>query len=113
MAVRKCKPTSPGRRFVVQVVNSDLHKGRPYMPLTKSKSSAGGRNNTGRITVRHHGGGHKKLYREIDFKRNKIDISAVVERIEYDPNRTAFIALLKYSDGERRYILAPKGLKPG
>ncbi|MEJ2756520.1 MAG: 50S ribosomal protein L2, partial [Gammaproteobacteria bacterium] len=99
--------------FVVQVVNSDLHKGRPYMPLTKSKSSAGGRNNTGRITVRHHGGGHKKLYREIDFKRNKIDISAVVERIEYDPNRTAFIALLKYSDGERRYILAPKGLKPG
>lgn len=110
MAVKKCKPTSPGRRFVVQVVNPDLHKGKPYGPLTSTSSKSGGRNNTGRITVRHHGGGHKRLYRKIDFKRNKLGIPAIVERIEYDPNRTAFIALLKYKDGERRYIIAPKGL---
>lgn len=113
MAVKKCKPTSPGRRFVVQVVNADLYKGRPYGPLTSASSKSGGRNNTGRITVRHQGGGHKRLYREIDFKRNKLRVQAVVERIEYDPNRTAYIALLKYKDGERRYIIAPKGLKQG
>jgi len=113
VAVKKCKPTSPGRRFVVQVVNPDLHKGKPYGPLTSSSSKSGGRNNTGRITVRHHGGGHKRLHRKIDFKRNKVSIPAVVERIEYDPNRTAYIALLKYRDGERRYIIAPKGLKQG
>ncbi|MDP0588222.1 MAG: 50S ribosomal protein L2 [Candidatus Endonucleobacter bathymodioli] len=113
MAVVKCKPTSPGRRFVVKVVNSDLYKGRPYAPLVKKKSKSGGRNNAGRITVRHRGGGHKQHYREIDFRRNKDGILAVVERLEYDPNRTAHIALLKYADGERRYILAPKNVKPG
>ncbi|MDP0560948.1 MAG: 50S ribosomal protein L2 [Candidatus Endonucleobacter sp. (ex Gigantidas childressi)] len=113
MAVIKCKPTSPGRRFVVKVVNSDLYKGRPYAPLVKKKSKSGGRNNAGRITTRHRGGGHKQHYREIDFRRNKDGILAVVERLEYDPNRTAHIALLKYADGERRYILAPKNVKPG
>ncbi len=111
MAIKKCKPTSPGRRFVVKVINPELYKGRPYSPLTRSKSKTGGRNNNGRITVRHQGGGHKQSYRVIDFKRNKHNIPAVVERLEYDPNRSANIALLKYLDGERRYIVAPKGLK--
>ncbi len=113
MAVVKAKPTSPGRRFVVKMVNPDLHKGEGYKPLLEKKTKSGGRNNNGRITTRHIGGGHKQKYRVVDFKRNKDGIKAVVERIEYDPNRTANIALLKYLDGERRYIIAPKGLKAG
>ncbi|WP_257293384.1 50S ribosomal protein L2 [Endozoicomonas sp. YOMI1] len=113
MAVIKCKPTSPGRRFVVKVVNPDLHKGRPYAPLVEKKGKTGGRNNAGRITTRHRGGGHKQHYRIVDFRRNKDGVPAVVERLEYDPNRTAHIALLKYMDGERRYIIAPKGVKAG
>ncbi|MCK5817717.1 MAG: 50S ribosomal protein L2 [Psychromonas sp.] len=110
MAIVKCKPTSPGRRHLVKLVNHELHKGKPYAPLLESKSKSGGRNNGGRITVRHIGGGHKRHYRIIDFKRNKDGISAKVERLEYDPNRSANIALVLYADGERRYILAPKGL---
>jgi large subunit ribosomal protein L2 len=113
MAIVKCKPTSPGRRHVVKVVNTELHKGKPYAPLLDTKSKSGGRNNTGRITVRHVGGGHKQHYRMIDFKRNKDGIPAKVERLEYDPNRSANIALVLYADGERRYILAPKGLSAG
>jgi large subunit ribosomal protein L2 len=113
MAVVKCKPTSPGRRHVVKVVNPDLYKGKPYAPLLEKNSKSGGRNNTGRITVRHVGGGHKHHYRVIDFKRTKDGIPATVERLEYDPNRSANIALVLYADGERRYILAPKGLKAG
>ncbi len=109
----KLKPTSPGRRFTVKVVNKELHKGGPYGPLTEDKKRTGGRNNQGRITKRHTGGGHKKRFRIIDFKRNKDGIHSVVERLEYDPNRTAEIALLKYIDGERRYIIAPKSLKVG
>lgn len=112
MAVVKTKPTSPGRRFVVKVTNPDLHKGDPYAPLLAPKKRSGGRNNKGRITTRHIGGGHKQHYRKVDFKRNDKDgIAAKVERLEYDPNRTAHIALLLFVDGERRYILAPKGLK--
>ncbi len=113
MAVIKRKPTSPGRRFVVSVVTPGLHKGEPYAPLLEKKSKTGGRNNSGQITTRHRGGGHKQHYRVIDFKRVKDDIPARVERIEYDPNRTAHIALLCYRDGERRYIIAPKGLEAG
>jgi len=113
MAIVKCKPTSPGRRHVVKVTNPELHKGKPYAPLLDTKSKSGGRNNTGRITVRHVGGGHKQHYRLIDFKRTKDGIPAKVERLEYDPNRSANIALVLYKDGERRYILAPKGLKAG
>ena len=113
MAVIKCKPTSPGRRFVVKVVNPDLHKGRPDAPLLEKKGKSGGRNNAGRITTRHRGGGHKQHYRIVDFRRNKDGVPAIVERLEYDPNRTAHIALLKYLDGERRYIIAPKGVKAG
>ncbi len=113
MAIVKAKPTSPGRRFVVKVVNDDLHKGAPLRALTESKSKSGGRNNKGRITTRHVGGGHKQLYRKIDFKRNKDGVPARVERIEYDPNRSANIALLVYADGEKRYIIAPKGVKAG
>jgi len=113
MPVVKRKPTSPGRRFVVSVVNPDLHKGAPYAPLLEKKSKSGGRNNTGRITTRHVGGGHKQHYRMIDFKRDKDGIPGTVERIEYDPNRTAYIALVCYRDGERRYIIAAKGLKAG
>ncbi len=110
----KAKPTSAGRRFVVSVRNDELYKGRPYAPLTSKLSKTGGRNNMGRITTRHHGGGHKRLYRQIDFKRNDKDgIVATVERIEYDPNRSANIALLLYADGERRYIIAPDGVKVG
>ncbi len=112
MTLAKAKPTSPGRRFVVQVTTPGLYKGGPYKPLLDDKSKSGGRNNGGRITTRHRGGGHKQRYRIIDFKRDKDDISAQVERIEYDPNRSANIALLKYVDGERRYIIAPKGLRP-
>jgi large subunit ribosomal protein L2 len=113
MAIVKTKPTSAGRRFVVKVVNKDLHKGDPYGPLLDKKSKTGGRNNNGRITTRHQGGGHKQRYRIIDFKRNKVGVPGVVERIEYDPNRTANIALIKYADGERRYIIAPRGIRAG
>ena len=113
MAIVKCKPTSPGRRHLVKVVNKELHKGKPYAPLLDTKSKSGGRNNNGRITVRHIGGGHKQHYRMIDFKRTKDGIPATIERIEYDPNRSANIALVLYADGERRYILAPKGLSAG
>jgi large subunit ribosomal protein L2 len=113
MAIVKCKPTSPGRRHLVKVVNNDLHKGKPFAALLESKSKSGGRNNGGRITVRHIGGGHKQHYRIVDFKRNKDGIPAKVERLEYDPNRSANIALVLYADGERRYILAPKGLVAG
>jgi large subunit ribosomal protein L2 len=113
MAVVKRKPTSAGRRFVVSVVTPDLHKGAPYAPLLEKKSKSGGRNNNGRITTRHVGGGHKQHYRMVDFKRNKDGIPATVERIEYDPNRTAHIALVCYADGERRYIIAPKGVSSG
>jgi len=113
MPIVKCKPTSPGRRFVVKVVNPDLYKGDPYAPLLEKKSKSGGRNNTGRITTRHVGGGHKQHYRVVDFRRDKDGIPATVERIEYDPNRTAYIALVCYADGERRYIIAPKNLSAG
>jgi large subunit ribosomal protein L2 len=113
MALVKCKPTSPGRRFVVKVTTPGLHKGKPHSALVGSKSKTGGRNNEGRITTRHRGGGHKQRYRTVDFKRDKTDIPAKVERIEYDPNRSAHIALLLYADGERRYILAPKGVAAG
>ncbi len=113
MPVKKLKPTSPGRRFVVHVGSAELHKGSPHAPLLEKKSKNGGRNNQGRITTRHKGGGHKQHYRVIDFKRNKDGIPGVVERLEYDPNRTAHIALIKYADGERRYIIAPKGVKSG
>lgn len=113
MAIVKCKPTSPGRRHVVKVVNSDLHKGKPYAPLLEKKSKSGGRNNNGRITVRHIGGCNKQHYRMIDFKRTKDGIPAKVERLEYDPNRSANIALVLYADGERRYIIAPKGIQAG
>jgi large subunit ribosomal protein L2 len=113
MPIVKRKPTSPGRRFVVSVVNPDLHKGAPHAALVEKKSKRGGRNNNGRITVRHQGGGHKQHYRIVDFKRDKDGIVASVERLEYDPNRSANIALVCYADGERRYIVAPKGLKVG
>ncbi len=113
MSVIKRKPTSPGRRHVISVVGADLFKGRPQKSLLEKKTKSGGRNNNGRITTRHIGGGHKQHYRLIDFKRNKDGIPARVERIEYDPNRTAHIALLLFSDGERRYIIAPKGLVQG
>jgi len=113
MAIVKTKPTSPGRRHVVKVVNHDLHKGGPIRALTESKGKSGGRNNHGRITTRHVGGGHKQSYRIIDFKRDKDGIAAKVERLEYDPNRSANIALLLYKDGERRYIIAPKGVSAG
>ncbi len=113
MAIVKTKPTSAGRRFVVKVVNPELHKGAPHAPLVEKKTRSGGRNNKGRISVRHRGGGHKQRYRKVDFKRNKNGVPATVERLEYDPNRTAFLALLKYADGERAYMIAPKGLKAG
>ncbi len=113
MAIVKVKPTSPGRRGVVKVVTPGLHRGDPYQGLVAKKTRKGGRNNLGRITVRHQGGGHKQKYRIIDFKRDKEGISAKVERLEYDPNRSAHIALLLYVDGERRYIVAPRNLKPG
>jgi len=113
MALRKSKPTSPGRRFALDVVNELLHKGDPYMPLVSKKKKTGGRNNQGRITCRHIGGGHKQKYRLIDFKRDKDGIEARVERLEYDPNRSAYIALILYADGERRYIIAPSGISVG
>ncbi len=110
MTILKAKPTSAGRRFVVQIRTPGLHKGKPYAGLVSKKSKNAGRNSGGRITVRHQGGGHKQHYRIIDFKRDKDSIPARVERIEYDPNRSANIALLIYKDGERRYIVAPKNL---
>ncbi|MCP5208642.1 MAG: 50S ribosomal protein L2 [Hahellaceae bacterium] len=113
MAIVKTKPTSAGRRHVVKIVHKDLHKGKPFSALVEKKSKSGGRNNNGRITTRHIGGGHKQHYRVVDFKRDKEGVPAVVERLEYDPNRSAHIALLKYADGERRYIIAPKGLVAG
>lgn len=113
MAIVKTNPTSAGRRFVVKVVSPELYKGAPYEPLLEKKTKTGGRNNAGRIAVRHHGGGHKQRYRVIDFKRNKYGVPAQVERVEYDPNRSAHIALLKYADGDWAYIIAPKGLKAG
>ena len=113
MAVIKAKPTSPGRRFVVKVVTPELHKGAPHKPLLEKQSSTGGRNNAGRVSTRHRGGGHKHHYRLIDFKRNKDGVPGVVERLEYDPNRSAHIALIKYADGERRYILAPRDVSAG
>jgi large subunit ribosomal protein L2 len=113
MPLVKVKPTSAGRRSLVKVVNPQLHKGKPFAALTEKKNRGSGRNNNGRITVRHQGGGHKQAYRVIDFKRNKDGIPAKVERLEYDPNRSANIALLLYQDGERRYIIAPKGVEVG
>lgn len=113
MPIVKTKPTSPGRRFVVKVVNPALHKGKPHAPLLEKQTRNGGRNNLGRITTRHQGGGHKQHYRLVDFKRDKDSIPAKVERLEYDPNRTAHIALLLYADGERRYIIAPRDVSAG
>jgi large subunit ribosomal protein L2 len=113
MALVKVKPTSPGRRQVVKVVNPELHKGKPYYPLLEPQSKKSGRNNGGRVTMRHQGGGHKQHYRIVDFRRDKDGIPAKVERLEYDPNRSANLALLCYADGERRYIIAPKGLTAG
>ena len=113
MALIKVKPTSPGRRAVVQVSKAGLYKGKPFAALVESKSKNAGRNNNGRITVRHQGGGHKQSYRIIDFKRDKDGVPGKVERIEYDPNRTANIALVCYADGERRYIIANKGMVVG
>ena len=113
MASVKAKPTSPGRRGVVRVRHDHLHKGAPHAALLEKKNKTGGRNNNGRITTRHIGGGHKQHYRVIDFKRDKDGIPGKVERIEYDPNRSAHIALVLYADGERRYIIAPKSLRAG
>ncbi|AQU84669.1 MAG: 50S ribosomal protein L2 [Halomonas sp.] len=113
MAIVKTKPTSAGRRHVVKIVGEELYKGRAYAPLLEKQSKSGGRNNNGRITTRHVGGGHRHHYRLIDFKRTKDGIPATVERLEHDPNRSAHIALLKYADGERRYIIAPKGVSAG
>ena len=113
MALKKYKPTSPAQRGLVLVDRSGLYKGKPVKSLTEGLSKSGGRNNHGRVTVRFRGGGHKRSYRMIDFKRSKADMPATVERLEYDPNRTAFIALVKYLDGEQAYILAPQRLKAG
>ncbi|MEW6133634.1 MAG: 50S ribosomal protein L2 [Pseudomonadota bacterium] len=113
MALVKVKPTSAGRRAVVKVVNKDLHKGKPVAALVEKKNRTAGRNNNGHITTRHMGGGHKKHYRVVDFRRNKDGIPAKVERLEYDPNRSAHLALLCYADGERRYIIAPRGISAG
>lgn len=113
MAIIRCKPTSPGRRHVVKVFCPNLFKGMPYSPLLQNKKKTGGRNNHGRITTRHIGGGHKKAYRILDFKRKKDGISAIVQTVEYDPNRSANIILLLYKDGSRSYILEPKGIKVG
>jgi large subunit ribosomal protein L2 len=113
MALKKFNPVTPGTRQLVIVDRSELYKGKPVKHLTEGLHSKGGRNNTGRITARYQGGGHKRTYRMVDFKRNKLEMSATVERIEYDPNRTAFIALIRYEDGELAYILAPQRLQPG
>ncbi|MGB8338126.1 MAG: 50S ribosomal protein L2 [Burkholderiales bacterium] len=113
MPLVKLKPTSPGRRAVVRLTSPHLHKGPPIAALVESQSRKAGRNHSGHITTRHHGGGHKQHYRLVDFKRSKDAIPAKVERLEYDPNRSAHLALLLYADGERRYIIAPKGVAPG
>lgn len=113
MALKPLNPTSPGQRFAVRVVTPELHKGAPFRALTRPLPGRGGRNNAGRITTRHRGGGHKRHYRVVDFRRDKDGIAARVERLEYDPNRSAHLALLVYADGERRYILAPNGVKAG
>ena len=113
MPLVKVKPTSPGRRALVKVVTPGLYKGDPYAPLTSSQSKTNGRNNQGVITMRHKGGGHKHHYRMVDFRRNKDGIAARIERLEYDPNRSAHLALLLYADGERRYVIAPKGAQVG
>jgi large subunit ribosomal protein L2 len=113
MPIVKVKPTSNGQRAKIRVVNPDLHKGEPYAPLLEKKAKINGRNNHGRVTVRHRGGAHKRHYRLVDFKRDKDGIVGRIERIEYDPNRSAHIALVLYRDGERRYILAPKGVEIG
>jgi large subunit ribosomal protein L2 len=113
MALIKANPTSPGRRFVVKVRAPDIHQGEPYRQLLEAKSKSGGRNNHGRITTRHRGGGHKRRYRMVDFKRNKDAIPGRVERLEYDPNRSAHLALLLYADGERRYVIAARGVVEG
>src|SRR5437764_2501237 len=113
MALKTYNPTTPGQRQLVMVDRSALYKGKPLKSLTEGKQSNGGRNNTGRITVRFRGGGHKQAYRMVDFKREKVDVPATVERLEYDPNRTGFIALIRYQDGELAYILAPQRLSPG
>ena len=113
MALLKSKPTSPGKRGEIRVVHRDIHKGKPFSGLLDTKNKKGGRNNQGRITVRHIGGGSRKQYRVIDFKRRKDGVEGRVERLEYDPNRSALIALILYKDGERRYIIAPAGLAKG
>lgn len=113
MALKKFNPTTPGQRQLVLVDRSHLYKGKPIKGLTEGLSSKGGRNNTGRVTTRFRGGGHKRTYRVVDFKRRKFDVSATVERIEYDPNRTAFIALIRYEDGELSYIIAPQRISVG
>lgn len=113
MALKKFNPITPGTRQLVQIDRSDLHKGAPEKALTEGLTKTGGRNNHGRMTARHKGGGHKRKYRVIDWKRMKWDVEATVERIEYDPNRTAFIALIQYTDGEKAYIIAPQRLKVG
>src|ERR1700758_4908075 len=113
MALKQFNPTTPGQRQLVMVDRSALYKGKPVKTLTEGKQSTGGRNNNGRITVRFRGGGHKQAYRLVDLKRNKVDVPATVERLEYDPNRTGFIALIKYQDGELAYILAPQRLRAG
>lgn len=113
MALKKFNPTTPSQRQLVLVDRSELYKGKPVKKLTEGLTSKGGRNNTGRMTVRHRGGGHKRTYRKIDFKRRKWDVEATVERLEYDPNRTAFIALISYADGEQAYIIAPQRLRQG
>lgn len=113
MAIKKHRPTSPGRRLMTQVVRTDSSKNEPHKPLVRSLKKNAGRDNRGHIAVRHRGGGHKRRYRVIDFRRDKLEVPGKVERIEYDPNRSANIALICYSDGERRYILAPNGLKAG
>ena len=113
MAVVKQKPTTPGQRGMVKVITPGLHKGKPHRPLVESRTRTSGRNNDGRITVRHRGGGHKRSYRIIDFRRSKDGVVGRIERLEYDPNRSAHIALVLYADGERRYIVAPRGLSEG
>ena len=113
MPLMKVKPTSPGRRALVKVVSPELHKGEPHWPLIERQNRGSGRNNQGRVTMRHKGGGHKQHYRVVDFRRDKDGIQATVERLDYDPGRSAHLALLLYADGERRYIIAPKGLTAG
>ena len=113
MALIKSKPTSPGRRFRIKISNADLHKGKPHESLIAKSKKSGGRNNQGRITTRHIGGGHKKRYRIIDFHRNKIDMTGIVERIEYDPNRSSHIALISYEDKTKTYIICPQNINVG